>query len=101
MAGRAAEGLLPGSLATGRPPAWGLNSVSAVSGLTLADFVSQPHWSPGESCTYRGRALLGIHGICVSGYSVADMAQALKGTQPQLWCTCLPVHNARGQWKWW
>ena len=51
MAGRAAEGLLPGSLATGRPPAWGLNSVSAVSSLTLPGLVSQAHWNPGETCT--------------------------------------------------
>ena len=49
MAGRAAEGLLPGSLATGRPPAWGLNSVSAVSSVTLPDLISQAHWNPGES----------------------------------------------------
>ncbi|KAL3146430.1 hypothetical protein ABBQ32_003110 [Trebouxia sp. C0010 RCD-2024] len=48
MAGRAAEGLLPGSLATNRPPAWGLNSVSAVGSHTLATFVAQAQWNPGE-----------------------------------------------------
>ena len=55
MAGRAAEGLLPGSLATGRPPAWGLNSVSAVSSLTLPDLISQAHWNPGECYSVKGR----------------------------------------------
>ena len=49
MTGRAAEGLLPGSLATGRPPAWGLNSVSAVGSHTLATLISQAHWNQGES----------------------------------------------------
>lgn len=48
MTGRAAEGLLPGSLATGRPPAWGLNSVSAVGSHTLATLISQAHWNQGE-----------------------------------------------------
>lgn len=51
MAGRAAEGLLPGSLATNRPPAWGLNSVSAVGSHTLATFVAQAQWNPGQPCT--------------------------------------------------
>ena len=48
MAGRAAEGLLPGSLATGRPPAWGLNSVSAVGSQTIDSLVSSAHWNRGE-----------------------------------------------------
>ena len=62
MAGRAAEGLLPGSLATGRPPAWGLNAVSAVSNLTLPDLISQAQWNPGESCILLGTEFGGWKG---------------------------------------
>ncbi|KAL0049338.1 hypothetical protein WJX82_011691 [Trebouxia sp. C0006] len=48
MASRCAEGLLPSSLATGRPPAWGLNSVSAVGSHSLASLITQVHWDQGE-----------------------------------------------------
>lgn len=47
MASQVEEGLLPGSLATGRPPAWGLNSVSAVGSHTLDSLISQVHWNAG------------------------------------------------------
>lgn len=50
MAGRSTEGLLPGSLATGRPPAWGLNSVSAVGSRSLTSLISQVHWDQGSVC---------------------------------------------------
>lgn len=47
MASRSTEGLLPSSLATGRPPAWGLNSVSAVGSHHLDSLISQVHWDQG------------------------------------------------------
>ena len=47
MAGREGEGLLPGSLATGRPPAWGLNAVSAVGSHSLASLIAQVPWAEG------------------------------------------------------
>ena len=50
MVSRSAEGLLPSSLATGRPPAWGLNSVSAVGSDSLASLISQLHWDQGSLC---------------------------------------------------
>ncbi len=50
MASRCAEGLLPSSLATGRPPAWGLNSVSAVGSHSLASLITQVHWDQGSLC---------------------------------------------------
>lgn len=47
LADRTPEGLLPGSLATARGPAYGVNSVTTAS-HTLADVVASTHWNEGE-----------------------------------------------------
>ena len=65
MEAQQGEGAFPGSLSTGRAPALGLNSISAVGTSTLADLVSQ------VAASWTDRMLLSI---CLNSRS-----------QPQSW----------------
>ena len=50
LADRTPEGLLPGSLATARGPAYGVNSVTTAN-HTLADIIARTHWNEGQLLT--------------------------------------------------
>ena len=48
LADRSQEGTLPGSLATGRSPALGVNSLTYPASPNLASLVAQAHWNEGK-----------------------------------------------------
>lgn len=89
MASQVEEGLLPGSLATGRPPAWGLNSVSAVGSHTLDSLISQVHWNAGrkpQSSNHLWQSLMQASG-CADTWHAGAMI--LQMTATMLCFACL------------
>ena len=108
MASQVEEGLLPGSLATGRPPAWGLNSVSAVGSHTLDSLISQVHWNAGtqpQSLSHLWQSFMQASGCAVACHAAAVILQMI-GTMlcfaclyEAYWC-CIGAFAAAVQDAW-
>ena len=60
LADRSQVGALPGSLATGRSPALGLNSLTSPASPTLASLLAQAHWNEGKLHSYEENAELSL-----------------------------------------